>query len=102
MSNEPTTTDSGNGVRISYTSETARLDKLAALCQRWGEICEQQASNDTPAMKAYFQGRADAHRHDAQRARDMAKGTAGKVDPLDRVTLRRIVEMMYQVLAGAE
>jgi len=81
--------------------EPTRLRQLAALCQRWGEICEQQVRRDTPVMQAYLKGRADAHRFDAQRARDLAAGETENA-PLDRATVRYMIEMMYQAVGGGE
>lgn len=51
--------------------EASQLSALAALYQRWGEICKARALCEiTPALAWLLHGMAIAHKLDAWRARD--------------------------------
>jgi hypothetical protein len=78
---------------------TTDLSGLAALFQRWAEMCEQGAENElTPALQWFLKGMAFAHGFDAKRTRDLNRSAVTGRPPKGDLGLIQAFESMLALL----
>lgn len=59
---------------MNNIQEQSRLQGLAALIQKWAELCQVRAQKEmSPHLQWLIQGMSIAHQLDAWRARDLCK-----------------------------